>query len=462
VDKFGVLTFIINEAHIERIDVKGLKRTKEWVVRRQIHTKPGALFREQDVAADIKRIFDLNIFENVTSDIRAGEEDPLSGVIVQLNVKEKPTGQASFALAYSNLDNLVVMLSVQDSNLRGQAERASANVEMFGRTSFDVRYYEPFLDAHDTAMDVSIFDMQRRRRFIGGTAISLPEDEYDERRTGTIIKFSRPTSETDRWSVGFRQEKVSSSFMEATQWLGNSGQGGISPMQWDYYYGRRQPLPPDNPDLLPDKPEPGDGFGPIMVAAPLHPGGRVSAATIGWVRDLRDSINNPTSGSYISSSWETSGSLLGGELSFNQVTAEYRFYKPLGKRGVLAMRLMGGVSFGSLPLFESFVAGGANTLRGYDEERFRGENLLLMNLEYRHNISDKFGIVAFVDVGDAYGGTFPTIVPGFEIPAEDQGFSSHVGLGVGLRAASPLGPIRLDFGFGSEGSQVHFGFGQVF
>ncbi len=461
-DEFGVLTFIINEAHVERIDIKGRKRTKEWVIRRQIHTKPGALYREQDISGDIRRVFGLNIFQNVTPDIREGEEDPLSGVIVELTVEEKPTGLASFALAYSNLDDLVVMLSLSDSNLRGRAERGSVDLELFGRTSFNVRFYEPFLDRHDTSMDVALFDMERRRRFVGGAAISMPEDEYDERRTGSTVKFSRPTSETDRWSIGFRNEKVSSSFYEGTQVLTpGPGAGGASVAQGG---SNTHSLPPDNPDLDPDKPDPGDGPGPIIIAAPLHPGGRISSATLGWTRDARisDKRNNPRSGFLVGTSWEGAGSILGGDTDFNQLTAEWRHYRPMGKRDVLAMRLMGGISFGNLPLFESFVAGGANTLRGYDEERFRGEKLLLLNIEYRRNISDKFGAVAFVDIGDAFGGRYATIVPGFEIPAEDQEFEPHVGGGIGLRAETPLGPIRLDFGFSSEGSQVHFGFGQIF
>jgi len=88
--------------------------------------------------------------------------------------------------------------------------------------------------------------------------------------------------------------------------------------------------------------------------------------------------------------------------------------------------------------------------------------MVLGNLEYRYRMSENLQLVAFVDVGDAYGGTFPTIVPGFTVPAEDQSLNLHLGAGVGIRAVTPLGPIRIDWGSSSEGSEVHFGFGQVF
>jgi len=53
VDEFGGLTFIINEASIEDITIEGLKKTKEWVVRRQIRTQVGELFQQKRIADDI-------------------------------------------------------------------------------------------------------------------------------------------------------------------------------------------------------------------------------------------------------------------------------------------------------------------------------------------------------------------------------------------------------------------------
>lgn len=468
VDEFGVLSFVINEARVEDIVIEGLKKTKEWVVRRQIHTQLGELFQAEELGEDIKRIFNMGIFENVKLDLRPGEQEPTKAVKPVIQITEKPTGMVSIAAAYSDLDNFVMMLDIQENNLRGRAERAKASLEMFGRTSYDVSFFEPYLDARDTSLDVNVFDTERRRRFMGGAAVALPDEEFRERRTGATVKLARPTSASQRVSISLRSEKVSSSFFQGTRSLGPLASVGaaaaVAPQQTfdGRWRGGRSPIP-DNPQLNPDRPGPGDIVGPIVVAAPLHPGGRVNSITLGWTEDTRDIIIKPTRGGFRGLTCEIAGGFMGGGESFQQYQIDQRRYFPMGnRRDVVAIRLLLGFSTGAVPLFDSFSAGGARTLRGYEEDRYRGETLVLLNAEYRYRMSESLTVVGFVDAGDAFGGKFPTVVPGFDIPAEDQDFTMHLGVGAGIRAETPLGPLRLDFGFGEDGSQVHFGFGHTF
>ncbi|MFW5866391.1 MAG: BamA/TamA family outer membrane protein [Armatimonadota bacterium] len=263
------------------------------------------------------------------------------------------------------------------------------------------------------------------------------------------------------FSVTARSVEVSSSALQGTATL-SPGVGSIGSAQVDQAPGGRNSNPvPSNPDLSPDDPEPGDTSLPVTVAAPLHPGGRVNSLKLGLIEDSRDVRSNPTAGSLTSLTFEQAGALLGGGTEFGKVQVDHRRYYGLG-RDVVALRLMGGTTFGSPPLFESFSVGGANTLRGYEPDRWRGESLLLLNAEYRKRINDSLTAVGFVDAGSAYGGTFETIVPGFRIQASDQEFEPHVGVGAGVRVVTPIGPIRLDWGFGEEGSQAHFSFGHTF
>jgi len=443
VDEFGGLTFIINEAYIEDISIEGLQKTKEWVVQRQIRTQPGELFQQEKIADDINRIYNMGLFGDVKLDLRQGKEEPAKAVIPVIQVEEKPTGMVSLAGAYSELDNFVAMLSVSENNLRGRAERVSVDLELGGRTSYDFKFYEPYLDSHDTALDLSVFDTERQRRFVGGAAVSLAEDEFEERRTGATVTLSRPMTDTERVSIGMRSEQVSSSFLQGTRNLGDSVGTLAVPG--------------------PEPPPPGDTNDPLIVAAPLHPGGRVNSFTLGWQRDSRDIIANPTSGSYQNVSLELAGGLLGGESTYQRYNLDHRRYFGVrGDKDVIALRLLLGTTTGNIPLFDSFTVGGARSLRGYEQDRYRGENLALFNAEYRYGLSKSLTLVSFVDAGDAFGGVFRTEVPGFDIGADDDNISVHVGIGFGIRAVTPLGPLRLDFGFGEDGSQTHFGFGHTF
>lgn len=468
VDAFGVLTFVVEEARLEDIVIEGLKRTKEWLVRRELKLEAGDLFRQSEVTTAIRRVYATGLFETVETDIRPGRENPLKDVILVLKLSEAQTGRAAFAAAYSSLDEFVIMLSASENNLRGRAERASVTVELGGRESYEFSFFEPYLDQRGTTMEVNLFDTERRRRFVGGTSISLADSEFDERRTGGNVTLTSPINENRSWSFRFRSEDVSSSLFQGTTTLAP----GTGLLTSEVHASQAVGMPgirddqndvPDNPDLDPDVPEPGDLVLPVTVAAPLHPGGRVNSFTLGLIDDHRDVRVNPRAGSYSAFSFEQAGGFVGGSTSFGKLLLDHRRYIPFGGGDdVIALRLMGGATIGSTPLYESFTLGGTNTLRGYELDRWRGENLALANFEYRRPVTDTLTGVAFVDVGSAWGGSFDTVVPGFTINADDQSFSPHVGAGVGLRVVTPIGPIRLDMGWGEEGSQAHFSFGQTF
>ena len=159
-----------------------------------------------------------------------------------------------------------------------------------------------------------------------------------------------------------------------------------------------------------------------------------------------------------------------GEQTFhvqNQEAGEDRhFYSLQGPRkkltdekSTIAVRFRVGAAAGTVPFFEQFFIGGAESLRGYREDRYWGKYMFLASAELRHPLARGLKGVVFLDIGDAWGGPYAGVnIQGFA----QSGFRPHASVGVGIRVRTPLGPIRLDYGVGSEGGRTHFSIGNVF
>ena len=162
--------------------------------------------------------------------------------------------------------------------------------------------------------------------------------------------------------------------------------------------------------------------------------------------------------------------LLGGDIAFNKYTFETSWYLPLGRQSVFAVGFRGGFSqtltlFDELPLSERFYLGGARGVRGWkkdmvgpkdaDGNPIGGDAYALGIAEFRFPLGKKnWRGVAFFDMGNVWAnleGIDPTEV--------------KYGAGVGLRYKTPVGPLRLDYGYklnpdeGDEAGRFYFSIG---
>jgi outer membrane protein insertion porin family len=167
-----------------------------------------------------------------------------------------------------------------------------------------------------------------------------------------------------------------------------------------------------------------------------------------------------------------------GSSNFGKYVTDLRRYVPLRAHRatnpaerqrervpVLALRLMGGLSSGKLPYFEQFFIGGADSLRGYLEDRFWGSRMFLASTEFRYPLASSLMGVAFADLGDAWASSSdfqfsdPTLQTRYQ---QHTNFSPSYGVGFGIRVVTPLGPLRLDYAIGKEGGRTHFSIGHSF
>jgi translocation and assembly module TamA len=166
------------------------------------------------------------------------------------------------------------------------------------------------------------------------------------------------------------------------------------------------------------------------------------------LRDTTDDPMNPTKGMKLDLRAEPFIEVTDPTLSFLRGSVEWRGYRSLDDDAywVIAVRVKLGAMLGAdaddIPPDERFYAGGGGSIRGFayktvsplrDNDPIGGRSLMEASVELRRRINERLGAVVFVDAGNAYSSTFPEF-------SEDL----RVGVGVGIRYFTPIGPLRVD------------------
>ncbi|MCS7224873.1 MAG: BamA/TamA family outer membrane protein [Armatimonadetes bacterium] len=425
----GTLVIPIQEFKVVaiKIDLGKKPKTKEKTVLRELTLKKGDLFNRRAIDTDRRRLFLLDIFEEVNVEPRDAV-DPKTGEVgveVTYRLKEKRTGMANAGLGFSSRNELVGVVAVQDTNFRGTAQQIRIMGEFFDRKGFDLYYFRPWVDSKRTGFAINLFD----RRFFRsptsavllGAGQSIAEDLlFTEDRRGMRLSFRRPRGEYLFQELKVRAERV-------------------------HFIQERL-------------------IGGTILAGARQDQGTVTGIAFSRVLDQRDFPFDPTKGLYLDTEVELSPRLLGSSHTFLKLLVDWRRYVPRGRNTVLATRVLFGTVWGATPVFENFFVGGAETLRGYTIDRFVGRHLLVFNAEWRYRFRKELQGVLFWDIGDAFGGPHSIDLKQARagVSARRDTFRPKIGYGVGIRILTPFAPLRFDFGFGEEGRRTHFSVGAAF
>jgi outer membrane protein insertion porin family len=404
-DREGNLIITLVEGQVEAIRITGNRKTKSYVITREMRTKPGDILNSDRLRRDLDRLINLEIFQDVSAQLPVGSAP--GKVIVVINVVEKKTGLAAAGVGYSSVQKLVGFVDVAEANLAGTGQKITLRTEFGGRQSYELGYFNPWIAPPANSLQVGLYNKLILREAFTANEGFL----YDEKRIGGNITWSRPlgASETTRIYGTLRADSVSVQQAEDEQ-------------------------------LLPE-----------VIA--LQRAEDVRSIGVALRNDTRNIIANPTQGGLNSVSIETAGWLGGAQ--FNKLGTDVRRYFRAGGKRVFATRLLLGLTTGNPPFLEQYLIGGGDTLRGYRQDRFPGKRMAILNTELRIPFQQNLAGVLFVDVGDAWGGRFAA-------DFGDTSFTPHVGYGVGIRLVTPIGPIRIDYGIGSEGNETHFSVGHAF
>ncbi len=399
-----------------KLEIQGEARMRERRIRKIAGLPEGEVFSDSELRRAETRLRRTGIFSSVslTEDDRITAPDLLD--ITATVVEQKPR-RYSFGIELASLDGLALSGSWLHRNLLGGGERLGVKGEVtnIGAGESGVDY------ALDLTLDRPATLTPDTTAGLALGYAHLDEIDYALDSVDLGLRFSHVFSEQLTARIG---------------------------LSYEYLDGR----------------DPGGAFSFRNLSLP-----------IGVTWDKRDVANDPTKGFYLDATakpfagFGTTGSGL-------RATLDGRVYRSLGKPGriVLAARAQAGAVFGSdlldTPRDDLFFSGGGGTVRGHPYRSLGiaitrdfgpqfligGKYFLAGSLELRTKISDRLGVVGFVDWGSIG-------LDGFTGSLSEQ----HAGAGLGLRYDTGFGPIRLDVaapisGTTGDGVQFYVGLGQSF
>ena len=442
VDDQGVLHIHIVEGIVEDIIPAGNKKTRDKVITREFVQKKGKPFNKFLVRRSVERVYNLGFFDDVNVRMLPGEQDP-NNVIIEIDVLEHKTGTITLGAGYSKSDGLMGIVEFGEDNFRGTGDKFKVHWEIGGKKkykNYQISYLKPWIDSKGTSLGFSFFN--REDEYTDYNEDGNEVAEYNKKSRGFNISFGRQTGEYTRDYLTLESRKDSyrwdsddsSGYRYDTDAISNTTGSGND---WD----NRKPGTNDN-WFFKSKNYEKNNFG------------RINSITWQKVYDSRDNIYDPTRGRRISYTAQWAGHGLGGDFDFYKFTAEARMYKKLGAKNVLAFRARGGFIQGDAPYSQLFTLGGADSLRGYEDDQFRGKYMYNATLEFRFPIVKKVSGVLFTDIGDAWD------APNVSWYNSKKTF--NYGVGAGVRITTPIGPVKLDYGVGKHKNKFHFSFGTQF
>jgi outer membrane protein insertion porin family len=186
--------------YIERIDIVGNTTTIDTVIRREMELVEGDAFNRILLERSRSKVRSLRFFEEVEITERQGSAPDRA--IVEVAVKEQPTGELSFSAGFSSADAFLVDLSITQRNLRGRGQTLAFVIQASSnRRTVDLRFTEPRFLGRNLGASFNVFDV---------VIDLIDEAQFRQRRTGGQVSFAFPLTENTRFSGRYtlRQEDI--------------------------------------------------------------------------------------------------------------------------------------------------------------------------------------------------------------------------------------------------------------
>lgn len=407
------------KAYIERIEIRGNDRTRDYVIRREFDVSEGDAFNQVLIQRAKKRLENLNYFEKVDISTVPGSQP--DQVVLVVDVVEKSTGEFSVGAGYSTGGDTAgpsVEGSVTERNFlgRGQFIKVSAGGGKNSR-DYSLSFTEPYFLGRRIAAGFDIYKSTREY-----------DNNYDSDTTGATIRFGLPITDsiTTQLAYNISQEKYEVDDGCLT--------GGV--------------YVPGSPCNISTAILDGIDQSPWIK----------SSVSLGLVYNTIDDMKNPHEGIYANTTVEVAG--LGGDAKFVKITGRGSVYQTLSESLDLVGLISGGAGhvegYGSdgLRIFDQFQStdrmirgfayGGIGPVDPLTGDHLGGTTYFNASAEAQFPlpvVPESFGLrgAVFADAATLYGSQVTSVAQ------ESTDMQLRASVGVGLMWASPFGPIRIDY-----------------
>ncbi|MER8807993.1 outer membrane protein assembly factor BamA [Mesorhizobium australicum] len=418
------------KAYVERIEIRGNDRTRDYVIRREFDVSEGDAFNQVLIQRAKKRLENLNYFDKVEISTVPGSAP--DQVVLVVDVVEKSTGEFSVGAGYSTGGDSAgpsVEGSITERNFlgRGQFIKVSAGGGKNSR-DYSLSFTEPYFLGRRIAAGFDIFKSTRQYK-----------NNYDSDTTGATIRFGLPitNSITTQLAYNISQEKY----------------------KVDDDCGATSVGDPDGPNCT---------ISPAILDGIAQSPWIKSSISLGLVYNTIDDMKNPHEGIYANTTVEMAG--LGGDAKFVKITGRGSIYQTLSEQLDLVGLISAGAGHveayggdGNLRIFDQFQSTD-RMIRGFayngigpvdptTGDHLGGVTYFNASAEAQFPlpvIPESFGLrgAVFADAATLYGSKINQHLgadPAPDITIASTGMKLRASVGLGLMWASPFGPIRIDY-----------------
>ncbi|SEF90204.1 Beta-barrel assembly machine subunit BamA [Bosea lathyri] len=337
------ITYVVDEGprvYVERINVRGNTRTRDYVVRRELDLGEGDAYNKVMVDRAERRLNNLGFFNKVRITNEPGSAP--DRVIMNIDVEDKATGSFSIAGGYSTSDGIIGEVSLSESNFLGRGQFVRIAGTLGQRTQgVDFSFTEPYFLGHRIAAGFDLFSKFSDNYNTG---------RFESRVTGGQVRLTFPITEefsiTPRYSLYQTEIEI--------------------PNTAD------RPYNDCTAPLLGITPIPGNSVfnclsnGEATIAVKEAAGTTLTSLVgLNFNYNSLDNVQNPRNGFVAELKPEFAG--VGGDSKFLRVAADARYYREIFDDVVGFARLQGGhvqATSGDLRMIDHYFLG-PTLVRGF-------------------------------------------------------------------------------------------------